>query len=139
MQGNDSNLASGTIREDLLCTRWQLHGLPPDKAALSAWPHQLAHCGVRLFHSQAEAAEAHEAAPRWHMRGDYKCVSDSSVSVAVFDQGRAHLRTIAHMQMGLVRRFLHVSLRIIGAEFISLSNAKAGDQTMCTLRVGPIR
>ena len=50
--------------------------------------------------------EAHEAAPRWHFHGDYKCVSDSSVSVQVFEQGRQHLQAIAQMQSTLVRQQL---------------------------------
>jgi hypothetical protein len=101
MQAQGRN--TGTVREDLFHVRWQLAGLPADRAPLAAWPRLLPHCSLRLFHSQADAAEAHAAAPRWHMHGDYRCTSDSSVSVAVFEQGREHLRTIAQMQRELVR------------------------------------
>ena len=92
----------GTIHASLLMARWQLPTLPADKAALAAWPRQLLHASCRLFATQADVAAAHEAAPRWHLHGDYKCMSDSSVAVSVFEQGREHLHTIAQMQRELV-------------------------------------
>lgn len=93
----------GTVHEDILASRWQLAELPPDKAALSQWPGVLPHCSSAIFRSHAEAIDAHEAAPRWHVHGDHRCTPDSCVAVALAEQGREHLRTISQMQMGRVR------------------------------------
>jgi hypothetical protein len=98
-----ADLKEGTIHEDIFHYRWQLPAWLGDQEMAAAWPHQLPHCSLRLFRTHADAAEAHEAAPRWHMHGDYKCTSDSSVSVHVFEQGQQHLQAIAQMQIGLVR------------------------------------
>lgn len=95
---------AGTLHEDLLATRWQPRSPPAAGAAhLAAWPARLPHSSVRLFRDHTEAEEAHNAAPRWHMRGDVKCSSDTDVSVEVRESGLHVLRSIAQIQMGLVR------------------------------------
>lgn len=95
---------AGTLHEDLLATQWPPHSPPAAGAAhLAAWPARLPHCSVRLFRDHAAAEEAHNAAPRWHLRGDIKCSSDTDVSVEVRESGLQVLRSIAQIQKGLVR------------------------------------
>ena len=98
---------SATI--NLLAHRWQLH--PPPKpgtaradavAVLAAWPQLLAHSGRKLFRNRDDVVAAHETAPRWHLRGDFRSAADCAALVATDAVGAEHLRSIAQMQLQLV-------------------------------------
>jgi hypothetical protein len=99
---------SATI--NMLAHRWQLH--PPPKqgtaraeavAALAAWPQRLEHSSRKLFRNRADVVAAHETAPRWHLRGDFRSAADCAAVVNTDAVGEEHLRNIAQMQLQLVR------------------------------------
>ena len=98
---------SATI--NLLAHRWQLHPSPKPGtaradavAALAAWPQLLEHSTRKLFRNRADVVAAHETAPRWHLRGDFRNAADCAAVVHTDPVGSEHLRSVAQMQLQLV-------------------------------------